>query len=136
MFVLSLLLCCYLTHFHCMQMLHLYKRVCLLSPSQVRQNRLLNALMSFCWNQTLVLKGLSTDDCNPQKSIAAYHRGILSSVTLIWLLRASSAIDLGWNSTGRMYGSLIANDPIVMFLLSTSSCRNGKLGFLHPRGLV
>lgn len=51
--------------------------------------------MFFYWNQTQVLKGLSTDDFNPQKSIAVYHGGILSTVTLIWLLKASSAIDLG-----------------------------------------
>lgn len=56
---------------------------------------LLSALMFFYWNQTQVLKGLSTDDFNPQKSIAVYHGGILSTVTLIWLLKASSAIDLG-----------------------------------------
>lgn len=56
---------------------------------------LLSTFMFFYWNQSQVLKSLSTDDFNPQKSIAAHHHGILSTVTLILLLRASSAIDLG-----------------------------------------
>lgn len=56
---------------------------------------LLSAVMCFYWNQTQVLKGLSTDDFNTEKSKAVYHNGILSTVTLILLPRASSAIDLG-----------------------------------------
>lgn len=97
---------------------------------------LLSTFISFYWNQAQVLKGVSGDDFNPQKSIRVFQRGIRSTVTLILLLRASSTIDLGWNSTGRMYGSLIANGPIVMFLLSPFSCRSCKLAFRHPRRRV